>query len=156
MKKMMFCAMMIMAMMCATTSVSAQDHKCDKNKKECCEKKHEGQCAKKAEGQCAKKGARRLRPVAVRTARSAPSARLPAARLAARTARTRVSARRTARSNSAHKTNKCPVACERYRAFCLSENRKTGCLLKASWPVLLFCLTSGFLAALWRSGWLRR
>ena len=39
MKKILLSAMMIMAMMCATTNASAQDHKCDKDKKECCEKK---------------------------------------------------------------------------------------------------------------------
>ena len=33
MKKILLSAMMIMAMMCATTNASAQDHKCDKNKK---------------------------------------------------------------------------------------------------------------------------
>ena len=39
MKKILLSAMMIMVMMCATTNASAQDHKCDKQKKECCEKK---------------------------------------------------------------------------------------------------------------------
>ena len=57
MKKILLSAMMIMAMMCATTNASAQDHKCDKNKKECCEKKQA--CEKKdAKACCEKKDAK--------------------------------------------------------------------------------------------------
>ena len=57
MKKILLSAMMIMAMMCATTSASAQEKKCDKAKKECCEKKAEGKCDKK-EKACCKKDAK--------------------------------------------------------------------------------------------------
>lgn len=58
MKKILLSAMMIMAMMCATTNASAQDHKCDKNKKECCEKK-QACCEKKdAKACCEKKEAK--------------------------------------------------------------------------------------------------
>ena len=41
MKKMMMSAMMIMAMMCFTANVSAQDNADKKEKKECCDK-HQG------------------------------------------------------------------------------------------------------------------
>lgn len=51
---MMLTAMMIMAMMCATTTVSAQEKQCDKNKKECCEKKKQ-ECQNKAKECCEKK-----------------------------------------------------------------------------------------------------
>ena len=57
MKKILLSAMMIMAMMCATTNASAQDHKCDKNKKECCEKK-KACCDKKDAKACDKKDAK--------------------------------------------------------------------------------------------------
>lgn len=57
MKKILLSAMMIMAMMCATTNASAQDHKCDKDKKECCEKK-KACCDKKDAKQCDKKDAK--------------------------------------------------------------------------------------------------
>ena len=56
MKKILLSAMMIMAMMCATTNASAQDHKCDKNKKECCEKKQA--CCEKKQACCEKKDAK--------------------------------------------------------------------------------------------------
>ena len=56
MKKILLSAMMIMAMMCATTNASAQDHKCDKNKKECCEKKKA--CCEKKKACCEKKDAK--------------------------------------------------------------------------------------------------
>ena len=59
MKKILLSAMMIMAMMCATTNASAQDHKCDKQKKECCEKKDAKACDKKdAKACCEKKDAK--------------------------------------------------------------------------------------------------
>lgn len=59
MKKILLSAMMIMAMMCATTNASAQDHKCDKQKKECCEKKDAKACDKKdAKACCDKKDAK--------------------------------------------------------------------------------------------------
>ena len=64
MKKILLSAMMIMAMMCATTNASAQDHKCDKNKKECCEKKQACEkkdakaCCEKKEACCEKKEAK--------------------------------------------------------------------------------------------------
>jgi len=57
MKKILLSAMMIMAMMCATTNASAQDHKCDKDKKECCEKK-KACCDKKDAKACDKKDAK--------------------------------------------------------------------------------------------------
>lgn len=56
MKKLMLSAMMAIAMMCVSTTVGAQDHKCDKNKKECCEKKQEGKYDKKGDACCSKKG----------------------------------------------------------------------------------------------------
>ena len=60
MKKILLSAMMIMAMMCATTNASAQDHKCDKNKKECCEKKEAKACCEKKDAKscCEKKDAK--------------------------------------------------------------------------------------------------
>ena len=57
MKKILLSAMMIMGMMCATTNASAQDHKCDKNKKECCEKK-KACCEKKDTKACENKDAK--------------------------------------------------------------------------------------------------
>ena len=58
MKKILLSAMMIMAMMCATTNASAQDHKCDKDKKECCEKKKACCDKKDAKACCDKKDAK--------------------------------------------------------------------------------------------------
>ena len=56
MKKMILSAMMMMAMVCFTTSVSAQDNGDKKAKKECCEKKQDkGCCEKKDKGCCDKK-----------------------------------------------------------------------------------------------------
>lgn len=60
MKKIILSAMMIMAMTCLTTNVSAQDNGNKKAQKECCEKKQEKKCCdKKAEAKpCCKKKAK--------------------------------------------------------------------------------------------------
>ena len=49
MKKMILSAMMIMAMVCTTTTANAQSDKCQKAKKECCDKKkaEKKDCCKK-------------------------------------------------------------------------------------------------------------
>ena len=84
MKKVILSAMMMMAMMCFTTNVNAQDN-VKKEKKECCEKKQQEKkecCEKKNQ----------------RTARSALSARLNVATRGARSVQTTTSARKTARN----------------------------------------------------------
>ena len=50
MKKIILSAMMMMAMMCFTGSVSAQDNGDKKAKKECCEKKQDKGCCEKKDG----------------------------------------------------------------------------------------------------------
>lgn len=62
MKKMILSAMMIMAMVCTTTTANAQSDKCQKAKKECCDKKKAEKkdcCKKDAEkkADCCKKDA---------------------------------------------------------------------------------------------------
>lgn len=60
MKKVILSAMMMMAMMCYTANVNAQDN-VKKDKKECCEKKQQDKkecCEKKQEKACCKKDAK--------------------------------------------------------------------------------------------------
>ena len=56
MKKMILSAMMMMAMMCFTTNVNAQDDNAKKDKKECCQKQEKKNCSKQKEQKdCCKK-----------------------------------------------------------------------------------------------------
>ena len=56
MKKMILSAMMMMAMMCFTTNVNAQDDNAKKDKKECCQKQEKKDCSKQKEQKdCCKK-----------------------------------------------------------------------------------------------------
>ena len=120
MKKVIVSAMMIMAFLCSTTTVSAQSDNKPKAKKECCDKRLRKNAATKklrrriavrrrlkrkltaARRRLRRKTAarRRLRRLAVvQTARNVRNARLLVAIPTARTANTKDSVRRTARNN---------------------------------------------------------